>query len=400
MLPLFLVLWPALVSCGRNDLAPVNSSSDEPGYVYTHDLNPEVPWSVQVLTFDRTRPDFELHSTLAQGTVLGLQRLSDQIQDLPTSWGRPIAGINADFYVTDQGAYIGDPRGLQVVEGEVVSAPTDGACFWIEPSGQPRVGNVTSQFRVTWPDGSVTPIGLNEDRGNARAVLYTPRLGASTRNSGGGLELVLQPTAEGRWLPLQLGQTYTAKVREVRPGGSTPLRDGIMVLSVGPGLANSPTSPMRVDPGALLKISTATVPDLSGVRTAVSGGEVLIRDGKKVPVNAPQTLAYKYRSMFERHPRTAVGANGKHCFFLQVDGRQLRLSMGMTLNELSDYMLKLGCTEALCLDGGASSTFWFNGKVMNSPCHGREREIANGLVLIQKGKLQRSSADDRHPSGS
>jgi exopolysaccharide biosynthesis protein len=56
----------------------------------------------------------------------------------------------------------------------------------------------------------------------------------------------------------------------------------------------------------------------------------------------------------------------------------------MTLPELADFMHKLGCTEAMNLDGGGSTTFWLNGKVMNSPSDGHERHIANGLILVKK----------------
>ena len=90
--------------------------------------------------------------------------------------------------------------------------------------------------------------------------------------------------------------------------------------------------------------------------------------------------------MFERHPRSAVGWNDKFFFFIEVDGRQKNLSMGMTLPELSDYMLKLGCTDALNLDGGGSSTIWLNGKVMNSPCFGYLRNMATSFVLVRKEK--------------
>ena len=71
-------------------------------------------------------------------------------------------------------------------------------------------------------------------------------------------------------------------------------------------------------------------------------------------------------------------------FLLVVDGRQKDLSIGMTLGELAEFMLKLGCTEAMNLDGGGSSTFWLDGKIMNSPSDGHERRIANGLILLQK----------------
>ena len=58
----------------------------------------------------------------------------------------------------------------------------------------------------------------------------------------------------------------------------------------------------------------------------------------------------------------------------------------MTFPELADYMAKLGCDEALNLDGGGSATFWLYGQVVNSPSEGHERETANGLVVVRKNK--------------
>ena len=65
-----------------------------------------------------------------------------------------------------------------------------------------------------------------------------------------------------------------------------------------------------------------------------------------------------------------------------VDGRQEALSIGMNYTELSSLMLRLGCTEAMNLDGGGSSTLWLGGCVMNSPSDGRQRPVANGLVVM------------------
>ena len=134
----------------------------------------------------------------------------------------------------------------------------------------------------------------------------------------------------------------------------------------------------------MLKISTATVPDLAGVKTAIGGGYVLVRNGQKQTLDIPKSDAYKYRSVGERHPRSAIGASRDQIYLVEVDGRQPKLSVGMTLAELGDYMQKLGCELVLSLDGGASATLWFEGKVRNSPCDGADRPIANGLVVLQK----------------
>jgi len=85
-----------------------------------------------------------------------------------------------------------------------------------------------------------------------------------------------------------------------------------------------------------------------------------------------------------RHPRTAIGWNDKQIYLVQVDGRQAGVSAGMTYDEMAAYMVKLGCTEALNLDGGGSSTMWVLGQVVNNPSKGFERGMANALVLVRK----------------
>ena len=65
----------------------------------------------------------------------------------------------------------------------------------------------------------------------------------------------------------------------------------------------------------------------------------------------------------------------------------------MSLEDLAAYMIKLGCQEAQNFDGGGSATFWIYGNVMNSPCYGRERPMANALVLVQKPRERSASLD-------
>jgi exopolysaccharide biosynthesis protein len=142
-----------------------------------------------------------------------------------------------------------------------------------------------------------------------------------------------------------------------------------------------------VTPGAVLKISTATVPDLKGVKMAMAGGPTLIKNGKsafsmKVPPPGAST-DWKERSKYERHPRTAVGWSPTHIYLVIVDGRQPALSVGMQLAELADYMAGLGCTDAMNLDGGKSAQMWLNGRIMNSPCQ-REDTVASSLLVVRK----------------
>ena len=262
----------------------------------------------------------------------------------------------------------------------MLSAPSGNVSFWIDVVGEAHITNVTSRFEVTWPDGRVTPFGLNGERSQNGVELYTPAVGASTRTRG-GRELVLERQQRNHWLPLRIGHKYPARVREVRQDGNTSLGPDVMVLSLGPGIMGQFQG---VGTGAVLRISTACLPALLGVRTALSGEPSLVRNGERQKVRSSPEDPYEFSSMLERHPRTAFGWNKQWYFLVQVDGRQRDLSVGMTLDELSTWLVKLGCEEAVNLDGGGSSSLWFEGRVRNNPCDGYERAIANSLLVVRK----------------
>jgi hypothetical protein len=350
-----------------------------PGVVYTNERVAAVPWSAHVVRWARTNAAFELHSAHAGGAAFGLSTLTAQLELLDPTLGEPVAAVNGDYYRWES-ACAGDPRGLQIVASEVISAPTGGVSFWVDAAGQPQCTNVTSRFTAIWPNGTASPFGLNEERAPDGIVLYTAAAGQSTRTSR-GRDVVLERQGEGPWLPLRMGLSYTARVREVCDGGNAVLRSGTMVLSIGRRVQPPPP----IEPGAVVRFVTASFPDLRGVATAISGGPVLLRKGRVQRIDVSESESYQASTMFERHPRSAVGWNRSEFFLVTVDGRQQGLSVGMTLKEFGAYLLKLGCEDAMNFDGGGSATLWCAGKVRNRPCDGGERVIANSLVLMRKG---------------
>jgi hypothetical protein len=374
-LGLVLCLVVVLPALGRSFQVPVDST----GVGYTNFRVAEGPWSIHVVQVARSNAIYELHSVHAGNAALGLDTLSDQVTLVNAGVGTPIAAINGDFYQRDR-AYAGAPRGLQVTDGELISGPSSKSCFWIDAGGEAHASNVVSQFQITWPDGTATPFRLNGERRSNGIELYTPAVGGSTRTSG-GRELVLERAEGSPWLPLRLGKTYSAVVRGVRERGDTQMTTNILVLSIG---ASSLRNLPPVESGSVLQISTATTPELHGVRTAVSGGPILLQNGRRQRVEGSYAENYEFSSMFERHPRAAIGWNESFFFLVEVDGRQRGLSVGMTLDELSGFMAALGCQGAMNFDGGGSATLWFDGEVRNSPCERGEREIANSLVIVKK----------------
>jgi hypothetical protein len=365
---------PQLVCVGfvLAQLASSRAASVE-GATYTK-LAKKGPIEAHVIRISRKAPDLEIQSVHSRGKPVGLSPITEQVKTVD---GKAVAAINGDFYQRD-GAFAGDPRGLQIVNGELISAPMGSSSFWIDATGQPHMAITQSGLRITWPDGSVAAIGLNGRCDPNDIELYTPRLGATPRGNS-GREIVLQPL-EGETNAFRPAKEYSMRALEIRGPIGAPMAPGTFVLALGGAAAR--TAP-KLDKGAVVKISTATTPNLRGVRSAISGGPILVTAGKARRFNRGDGDSYQYSSMMERHPRSAIGWNANEYIWVEVDGRHPN-SVGISLSQLGELMLELGCDEAMNLDGGGSATIWYDGKIRNRPCDGFERPIANSLVLVRK----------------
>jgi exopolysaccharide biosynthesis protein len=83
-------------------------------------------------------------------------------------------------------------------------------------------------------------------------------------------------------------------------------------------------------------------------------------------------------------PRTAIGqkANG-NILLLVIDGRQPQYSLGATLVDVQNILYDNGAVTAANLDGGSSTTMYYQGKVINRPCDLLgERSIPTAFVVI------------------
>lgn len=83
-------------------------------------------------------------------------------------------------------------------------------------------------------------------------------------------------------------------------------------------------------------------------------------------------------------PRTAIGQKKDGTILmLVIDGRQ-KNSLGATLKNVQDIFLQYGAYNAFNLDGGASSTMVYDGKVVNSPSDIMgERYVPNAFIITK-----------------
>ena len=89
----------------------------------------------------------------------------------------------------------------------------------------------------------------------------------------------------------------------------------------------------------------------------------------------------KLLSIGGRNPRTAIGYTKDNKFIMiTADGRE-GSSIGLTLTELAQYMKKLGCVNAMNLDGGGSTVMYVKGSIANKPPVKGGIALSNALTI-------------------
>jgi exopolysaccharide biosynthesis protein len=123
----------------------------------------------------------------------------------------------------------------------------------------------------------------------------------------------------------------------------------------------------------------------AGVWSTLSFGPALVDDGQVVNgiTDVEVDTNVGNHSIQGNQPRTALGVVApNHFVFVVVDGRKSGYSRGVTLPELAAIFQRLGATEAYNLDGGGSSTMWFDGALVNDPLgKGQERGTSDILYV-------------------
>jgi exopolysaccharide biosynthesis protein len=111
------------------------------------------------------------------------------------------------------------------------------------------------------------------------------------------------------------------------------------------------------------------------IRDGVSFGPTLIRNGEKQITEGDGGWGIA--------PRTAIGQKQDGAILLlTVDGRQTD-SIGATLLDVQNILHDNGAWTAANLDGGSSTTMYYNGKVINNPCDLMgERLVPTAIIVI------------------
>ncbi len=112
----------------------------------------------------------------------------------------------------------------------------------------------------------------------------------------------------------------------------------------------------------------------------VGGGPIMIQHGRKQLNFSKEQLDQEFLS--GPHARTAIGIMpDKRWVFVVVEGSLLDDTSGVSVPQLRDFMFKLGCVEAINLDGGGSSSMYIDqqkeGALMDRP-------VADAILILPR----------------
>jgi len=322
---------------------------------------PELAQSVVFIENDETKGRATLSSTIAATGAIG--------------------GINADFF-----PWNGDPLGIMVRGGELVSKPFTGRSVFAWGAGYFETAVVGYEGKLVLASGEALPIhGINEECGDNMLVANTTTAGIALSRTPAVhaildvSDVVLRP--EGSW---------KGKVRIFEPDKtSRKIEKNEIVLTATGNMVPKLMKAAR-DSEVTISIKMPGI-DWKKATHAVGGGPAVVSAGKVVRSFTGEGFTADFTD--KRHPRTAIGATKEgDVWLVVVDGRQAN-SRGATLGELGQIMFNLGCRSAINLDGGGSSTLNLMGLTLNRPSDGVERAISNSILLFSTAPAAPPSSD-------
>ena len=369
--------WGTISGASETTVAP------ETVYRSISAASPVGPQKIHAIQFNPKNPYMQLRAGKSHGNVYGVQTVLGITNEMDEKFpGQVVAGVNGDFF--DLG--VGVPFGIFLDEGRILSSPPQySSTFGIKEDGTPFVMTHGSILNKTLyiGDKGFELTGINNRIKDANSLMmYTEDYGSSTRVKADSIEVICSVVSGEP----KHGETMTLKVNSFRKGmGNAPLGKGLVVLSATGSRMNDIA---YLAAGYEITVKLSFSQFWQDVKFAIGGNYTLLKDGVVQNV-----------SDGSRNPRTVIGhkADGTVVFYT-IDGRQSGYSAGATLAQAATIMRDLGCTDALNLDGGGSTTFVLRPlgsmtrSVINSPSEGSQRQVANAVVLLNTAPAQDATA--------
>lgn len=346
----------------------------------------EGPLNVYILKADLSDPYLKIDTIIgSDGTLNKNQAVTDMAKRTGA-----VAAVNGDFFQINES---GRTIGLAYQGGHLVESPAqrnDMYGFGFTTDRTPLLEIFGFSGQVTAGNGKSFPLtGINKpgyllmsdtSSDTDALTLYNSLWGVTSRGKLSNLTGVIEVVVKGG---------VVQQVLTDRPGVPIPA-DGYILKGHGQAAKfikeNLPV-------GAKVAFTYSVEPQGNKLFAAVGGQALLVEDG--------HLPAYFTQNITGRHARTAVGASrdGKTLYLVAVEKQSTDgavSSIGMTQEELADFLISVGVWRAVNLDGGGSTTLAarhlgdFDVSLVNLPQGLSQRRVPDAIGIFStapQGKL-------------
>ena len=327
-----------------------------------------------VVTVDLNNPYIKINTVAGGGTYTNKATVS-QMADRTNA----VALVNGDFFTMQ---LQGVPLGASIIDGDMKSSPavlTDIWSFGIDENNTAFIDSTKFVGSVTAPNGKSYPIdGLNktfywyqpskEYSHESKIQMYNSFWSSKSRGDKTAGEVLLS-------------EDNVVEQIVYRKNIDMKIPEGKKILQVSGGSERFMRENVKV--GDKLQINTNIEPNRNW-KMMIGGHALLVENG------AIKKYTKDVNSIGGVRARTAVGISqdGKTVYIVSAEGRTNR-SPGLSLNELSQFMLDLGAYKAMNLDGGGSTAMAVRNlgdlkrtRVTNPEKNAGERKVVNGLGVF------------------
>ncbi|MBP1990883.1 phosphodiester glycosidase family protein [Paenibacillus eucommiae] len=324
-------------------------------------------YTVKWITVDLEDPFLRIKPVTAKAGIGHVEAFDSMMKN-----NQAVAGVNGAFfdaYVSDDSARY--PNGLMINSGNIVHSGVNQA-FSVLPDKTAIIQQIKTALKVRVDhNGSVytfEPWAVNKYYGAAQTdqvVWYTREFGQKI-DFPNTTKIVIR---DGFITAITQSAVSIPEDGQVCMVGNSSNNSTHLLphLHVGDKVTFEPS---------LLNTATNAVTKLPQIDAAVGAGPLLLKNG---------VVDIDYKRDGFTDAKIVTNANARS--FIGVD-KTKRLVMGTmsaaTMNNMAQVLLKLGLTDAMNLDGGASSALYYNGTVLTKP----GRLLSNAFIVERMSQAQ------------
>ena len=331
--------------------------------------------------------EYQIHVTAKQQVIHAL-KIKPQLviisavrsKDLGTSretvaniakYYKAVAAINGGFFRINENGN-GLPAGVLQINKKLygIAYKPRGAIGWHSDVSTILIDRINTKTTIKIDDFYIPIYAMDQPVNAKRAILYTDNYGYNLESNLSGTYIAIDNN----------------KIINIQKNSPIIIPPEGYVCFIGSQIRQElPT--FRINEQVLINSNIIPKFDLektdlwNKLTFIVGGSPLLLKNQEKITDYSEENIREDF--ILEQTARTAVGIlQTGSIVFVVVEKNKLLGRPGMNLEELADFMLQIGCSDALNLDGGGSSAMYFDNRIVNHT--DAQEKITDAILVLPK----------------